>query len=52
MYHSSSFLAAALIGTTVALVQPASAAISASEVEVIARAVAVEIKLKSDPNAV
>jgi tetratricopeptide (TPR) repeat protein len=52
MYHSSSFLAAALIGTTVALVQPASAAISASEVQAIARAVAVEIKLKSDPSAV
>jgi tetratricopeptide (TPR) repeat protein len=52
MYHSSSFLAAALIGTTVALVQPASVAISASEVQAIARAVAVEIKLKSDPSAV
>jgi S1-C subfamily serine protease len=48
MHHSSSFLAAALIGTTVVLVQPVSAAISASEVEVIARAVAVEIKLKSN----
>jgi S1-C subfamily serine protease len=48
MHHSSSFLAAALIGTTVVLVQPVSAAISASEVEVIARAVAVEIKLESN----
>jgi tetratricopeptide (TPR) repeat protein len=52
MYRSSLFLTAALVGTTVALVQPVVAAISASEVEVIARAVAVEIKLKSDPNAV
>jgi tetratricopeptide (TPR) repeat protein len=52
MYRSSLFLAAALVGTNVALVQPVAAAISASEVETIARAVAVEIKLKSDPNAV
>jgi tetratricopeptide (TPR) repeat protein len=52
MYRSCLFLTAALVGTTVALVQPVAAAISASEVQVIARAVAVEIKLKSDPNAV
>jgi tetratricopeptide (TPR) repeat protein len=52
MYRSSLFLTAALVGTTVALVQPVVAAISASEVEAIARAVAVEIKLKSDPSAV
>jgi S1-C subfamily serine protease len=52
MYRSSLFLTAALVGTTVALVQPVAAAISVSEVQVIARAVAVEIKLKSDPNAV
>jgi S1-C subfamily serine protease len=48
MYRSSLFLTAALVGTTVALVQPVAAAISASEVEAIARAVAVEIKLKSN----
>jgi S1-C subfamily serine protease len=52
MYRSCLFLTAALVGTTVALVQPVVAAISASEVEVIARAVAVEIKFKSNPNAV
>jgi tetratricopeptide (TPR) repeat protein len=52
MYRSSLFLTAALVGTTVALVQPVAAAISASEVEVIARAVAVEIKLKNNPNSV
>jgi tetratricopeptide (TPR) repeat protein len=45
MYRSSLFLTAALVGTTVALVQPV-AAKSASEIEVIARAVTVEIKLK------
>jgi Trypsin-like peptidase domain/TPR repeat len=45
MYRSSLFLTAALVGTTVALVQPV-AAKSASEIESIARAVTVEIKLK------
>jgi tetratricopeptide (TPR) repeat protein len=48
MYHSSVFLTAALIGTTVALVQPVSAVISVSEVEAIAKAVVVEIKLQRD----
>jgi tetratricopeptide (TPR) repeat protein len=46
MYRSSLFLTAALIGTTVALVQPTASAKSASEVESIARAVTVEIKFK------
>jgi tetratricopeptide (TPR) repeat protein len=45
MYRSSLFLTAALVGTTVALVQPV-AAKSASEIESIARAMTVEIKLK------
>jgi tetratricopeptide (TPR) repeat protein len=45
MYRSSLFLTAALVGTTVALVQPV-AAKSASEIESIARAVTVEIRLK------
>jgi tetratricopeptide (TPR) repeat protein len=49
MYCSSLFLTAALVGTTVALVQPAASAKSASEVESIARiarAVTVEINFK------
>jgi tetratricopeptide (TPR) repeat protein/V8-like Glu-specific endopeptidase len=46
MYRSSFFLAAALVGTTVALVQPVAAAKSPSEIESIARAVTVEIKLQ------
>jgi S1-C subfamily serine protease len=46
MYRSSLFLTAALVGSTVALVQPVAAAKSASEIESIARAVTVEIKLK------
>jgi tetratricopeptide (TPR) repeat protein len=46
MYRSSLFLTAALVGTTVALVQPAVQAKSAAEIEPIARAVTVEIKLK------
>jgi S1-C subfamily serine protease len=46
MYRSSLFLTAALMGTTVALVQPMAAAKSASEVEAIARSIAVEIKLQ------
>jgi tetratricopeptide (TPR) repeat protein len=46
MYRSSLFLTAALVGTTVALVQPVAAAKSASEIESIARAVTVKIKLK------
>jgi hypothetical protein len=52
MYRSSLFLAAALMGTSIAFVQPAAAAKSASEVKAIARSVTVEIKLKSDPSAV
>jgi tetratricopeptide (TPR) repeat protein len=48
MYRSSWFVAAALIGTTVALVQPAVAAKSAGEIEAIARSVTVEIKLKQN----
>jgi tetratricopeptide (TPR) repeat protein len=46
MYRSSLFLTAALVGTTVALVQPVASAKSASEVESIARAVIVEISFK------
>jgi S1-C subfamily serine protease/Tfp pilus assembly protein PilF len=46
MYRSSLFLTAVLVGTTVALVQPMASAKSASEIESIARAVTVEIKLK------
>jgi tetratricopeptide (TPR) repeat protein/V8-like Glu-specific endopeptidase len=45
MYRSSLFLTAALVGTTVALVQPV-AAKSALEIESIAKAVTVEVKLK------
>jgi tetratricopeptide (TPR) repeat protein/V8-like Glu-specific endopeptidase len=45
MYRSSLFLTAALVGTTVALVQPVMAK-SASEIKSIAKAVTVEIKLK------
>jgi hypothetical protein len=48
MYRSSLFLTAALMGTTVALVQPVAAAISVSEVEAIAKAVVVEIKLQQN----
>jgi tetratricopeptide (TPR) repeat protein len=48
MYRSSLFLTAALVGTTVALVQPVAAAKSASEVEAIARAVVVEIRLQQN----
>jgi tetratricopeptide (TPR) repeat protein len=46
MYRSSLFFTVALVGTTVALVQPAVSANLASEIESIARAVTVEIKLK------
>ncbi len=47
MYRSSLFLVAALAGTMIALVQPVAAAAKlASEVEAIARAVTVEIKLE------
>jgi tetratricopeptide (TPR) repeat protein/V8-like Glu-specific endopeptidase len=46
MYRSSLFLTAALVGTTVTLVQPAAVAKSASEIKAIARAVTVEIKLQ------
>jgi S1-C subfamily serine protease len=46
MYRSSLFLAAALVGTNMALVQPIAAAKSASEVEAIAKAVTVEIRLR------
>jgi tetratricopeptide (TPR) repeat protein len=47
MYRSSLFLAAALVGTSIAFVQPAAAAKSAAEVEAIARSVTVEIRLKN-----
>jgi tetratricopeptide (TPR) repeat protein len=47
MYRSSLFLAAALVGTSIAFVQPAAAANSAAEVEAIARSVTVEIRLKN-----
>jgi tetratricopeptide (TPR) repeat protein len=45
MHRSSIFLTAALVGTTVALVQPLAAAKSTAELEAIAKAVTVEIKL-------
>jgi tetratricopeptide (TPR) repeat protein len=48
MNRSSWFLTAALLGTNVALVQPAIAAKSAAEVQAIARAVTVEIRLQQD----
>jgi tetratricopeptide (TPR) repeat protein/S1-C subfamily serine protease len=48
MYHSAWFLTAALVGTTIALVQPVAAAKSGSEVETIAKAVSVEIKLQKN----
>jgi tetratricopeptide (TPR) repeat protein len=50
MYRCSLFLTTALMGTSVALVQPMAAAKSASEVESIARAVTVEIKFKFRDN--
>jgi tetratricopeptide (TPR) repeat protein len=46
MYRLSLFLTATLLGTTIALVQPAASAKSASEIEAIARAVTVEINFK------
>jgi tetratricopeptide (TPR) repeat protein len=46
MHRSSLFLTAALVGTTVALVQPVAAAKSPLEIENIAKAVTVEIKLQ------
>jgi tetratricopeptide (TPR) repeat protein len=46
--RSAWFLTAALVGTTVALVQPVAAAKSLSEVERIARSVTIEIKLKQN----
>jgi tetratricopeptide (TPR) repeat protein len=44
MYRSSLFLTAALVGTTIALVQPVAVAKSAVEVGRIAKAITVEIK--------
>jgi tetratricopeptide (TPR) repeat protein len=46
MYRSSLFLTTALMGTTIALIQPVVLAHSVSEVQSIAKAVTVEIKLK------
>jgi tetratricopeptide (TPR) repeat protein len=48
MYRSSWLVTAALVGTSVVLVQPAIVAKSAAEVQAIARAVTVEIKLQAD----
>jgi tetratricopeptide (TPR) repeat protein len=48
MNRSTWVLTAALLGTNIALVQPAIAAKSAAEVQAIARAVTVEIKLQQD----
>jgi S1-C subfamily serine protease len=48
MNRSTWVLTAALLGTNIALVQPAIAAKSAAEVQVIARAVTVEIQLQQD----
>jgi tetratricopeptide (TPR) repeat protein len=48
MYRSSLFLTAALMGTTIALVQPMAEAKSVTEVVRTARAVTVEIKLQKD----
>ncbi len=44
MYRSSLFLTAALVGTTIALVQPMAAAKSAVEVGRVAKAITVETK--------
>jgi tetratricopeptide (TPR) repeat protein len=52
MYRSSFFLTIALTGAMIALVQPMTMAKSASEIEGTARLVAVEIKLKNNPEAV
>jgi tetratricopeptide (TPR) repeat protein/S1-C subfamily serine protease len=52
MYHFSLSLTTILVGATVALVQPFAMAKSKSEVADIAKAVTVEIKLKSNPQAV
>jgi tetratricopeptide (TPR) repeat protein/V8-like Glu-specific endopeptidase len=52
MYRSPPFLTAALVGTIVSLVQPSAIAKSKSEIAAIAKAVTVEIKLKSNPQAV
>jgi tetratricopeptide (TPR) repeat protein len=48
MNRSTWVLTAALLGTNLALVQPAIAAKSAAEVQAIARAVTVEIRLQAD----
>jgi S1-C subfamily serine protease len=48
MYRSTWLVTAALVGTSVALVQPAIAAKSAAEIQSIARAVTVEIRLQQD----
>jgi tetratricopeptide (TPR) repeat protein len=48
MYRSAWFLTAALVGTSVAVVQPAAVALSATEVQAIAKAVTVEINLQED----
>jgi S1-C subfamily serine protease len=48
MYRSSLFLTAALIGTTMALIQSVAVAKLPSEIESVARAVTVEIKLQQN----
>jgi S1-C subfamily serine protease len=48
MYRSSLFFTAAMVGTTVALVQPVASAKSILEIQNIARAVTVEIKLQQN----
>jgi tetratricopeptide (TPR) repeat protein/V8-like Glu-specific endopeptidase len=46
MHRTHLFLTAALVGTTIALVQPVAAAKSTAEVEAIAKAVTIEINIK------
>jgi tetratricopeptide (TPR) repeat protein len=48
MYHSSLFLTAALMGTTVVLVQPLAVAKTLSELQLIAQGMTVEIRLQQN----
>jgi tetratricopeptide (TPR) repeat protein/S1-C subfamily serine protease len=48
MYRSAWLVTAALVGTNIALVQPAAVALSAGEIFNIAKAVTVEIRLQQD----
>jgi hypothetical protein len=48
MYRSTWFVTAALVGTSMAVVQPGAVALSAGEIYNIAKAVTVEIRLQRD----